>query len=247
MKREGRAEQAYIREVFDSIAPGYDRMNRLMSWGLDRYWRSVLIKQSGLSEGDTVLDVCTGTGKLAFLLSEKVGASGSVTGLDFSEQMLARARNKLKYKTGRSKNPAPINFIRGNALRLPFVAENFDCVTSAFALRNLADLRQGLAEMTRVCKKGGRILCLDITRPSGFLFQYAFRLYFNGLVPVLGRLADKGRRIQGQMPAYCWLPLSLEGFPCGPEMTTFLSAAGLREVYYLPLTRGMVTLYVGTK
>lgn len=233
----------YIREIFNSIAPDYDRMNRLISWGLDRHWRSVLIKEAGLREGDKVLDACTGTGEIAFMMSKKVGAAGSVTGLDFSERMLEIARDKLR----RQKKERSISFIQGDALALPFAAETFDCVTSSFALRNLADLQLGLKEMARVCKKGGHVLCLDISKPSGVFFKYGFRLYFNGLVPLFGRLVDKGCRIQGLEPAYSWLPLSLKDFPCGKEMTELLCAAGLQDVYFLPLTWGVVTLYAGMK
>ncbi len=238
---EGKEE--YVKNLFNSIAPFYDRMNMIMTWGLLKSWQRFVMSQTSLRPGDKALDVCTGTGELAFLMAEKVTPEGEVIGLDLSTEMLNIAREKLK----NNFSSARITFIEGNALTLPFPPETFDCITTGFALRNVSDIPLAVKEMTRVCKKGGRVICLEISQPTTPLFRQGFRLYFFHFIPLLGRLVDKGQKIFGRLPAYTWLPESLKKFPDRDTLAQIFREAGLREVKYYPLSGGVVTVHVGVK
>jgi demethylmenaquinone methyltransferase/2-methoxy-6-polyprenyl-1,4-benzoquinol methylase len=214
-----------VRTMFDRIAPVYDAMNRAMTLGLDRRWRR-LTAQAAVRPGDKVLDACCGTGDLA--LAGRA-AGGEVVGVDFSEAMLARARRK-----------APeIEWVRGDAAALPFPDETFDAVTVGFGIRNLADLEGGLRELARVLKPGGKVGCLEITRPRGILRPF-FRLWFDGLVPVVGKVLPGGA-------AYSYLPASVRRFPGPEDLAAAMRRAGFGEVGWRVLGGGIVALHVGTK
>jgi demethylmenaquinone methyltransferase/2-methoxy-6-polyprenyl-1,4-benzoquinol methylase len=214
-----------VRTMFDRIAPVYDAMNRAMTLGLDRRWRR-LTAQAAVRPGDKVLDACCGTGDLA--LAGRA-AGGDVMGVDFSEAMLARARRK-----------APeIEWVRGDAAALPFPDETFDAVTVGFGIRNLADLEGGLRELARVLKPGGKVGCLEITRPRGILRPF-FRLWFDGLVPVVGKVLPGGA-------AYSYLPASVRRFPGPEDLAAAMRRAGFGEVGWRVLGGGIVALHVGTK
>ncbi len=226
-------DEKAIQNIFAGIAPSYDRMNRLISWNLVNGWRRAFLEQAGPGRGEKILDVCTGSGELALLFAQRAGPAGQVVGLDFSSAMLAVAEEKIK---GYQKNGVfyPLTLVQGNALALPFAANTFDCVTSGFALRNLSDLGRAVREMVRVCKTGGRVLCLEISEPASALLKAGFDLYFHHLIPLLGA-------------PYAWLSKSLRRFPAGEELTRIFSDAGLQEVKVYPLTGGIVTMYKGTK
>ena len=214
-----------VRTMFDRIAPVYDAMNRAMTLGLDRSWRR-LTAQAAVRPGDKVLDACCGTGDLA--LAGRA-AGGEVVGVDFSEAMLARARRK-----------APeIEWVRGDAAALPFPDETFDAVTVGFGIRNLADLEGGLRELARVLKPGGKVGCLEITRPRGILRPF-FRLWFDGLVPVVGKVLPGGA-------AYSYLPASVRRFPGPEDLAAAMRRAGFGEVGWRVLGGGIVALHVATK
>jgi demethylmenaquinone methyltransferase/2-methoxy-6-polyprenyl-1,4-benzoquinol methylase len=214
-----------VRTMFDRIAPVYDAMNRAMTLGLDRRWRR-LTAQAAVRPGDKVLDACCGTGDLALAAR---AAGGDVVGVDFSEAMLARARRK-----------APeIEWVRGDAAALPFPDETFDAVTVGFGIRNLADLEGGLRELARVLKPGGKVGCLEITRPRGILRPF-FRLWFDGLVPVVGKVLPGGA-------AYSYLPASVRRFPGPEDLAAAMRRAGFGEVGWRVLGGGIVALHVGTK
>jgi len=214
-----------VRTMFDRIAPVYDAMNRAMTLGLDRRWRR-LTAQAAVRPGDKVLDACCGTGDLA--LAGRA-AGGDVVGVDFSEAMLARARRK-----------APeIEWVRGDAAALPFPDETFDAVTVGFGIRNLADLEGGLRELARVLKPGGKVGCLEITRPRGILRPF-FRLWFDGLVPVVGKVLPGGA-------AYSYLPASVRRFPGPEDLAAAMRRAGFGEVGWRVLGGGIVALHVATK
>ncbi|QNB46242.1 demethylmenaquinone methyltransferase [Thermanaerosceptrum fracticalcis] len=238
---EGKEE--YVKNLFNSIAPFYDRMNMIMTWGLLKSWQRFVLNLTNLRPGDKALDVCTGTGELAFQMAEKVGPTGEVMGLDLSEEMLSIAREKLVKQYPQRK----VIFMEGNALSLPFPAGEFACVTTGFAMRNVVDIPLAVREMTRVCKKGGRVICLEISQPTIPLFRQGFSLYFFHFIPLLGRLVDKGQRIFGRLPAYTWLPESLKKFPDRETLAQIFREAGLREVKYYPLSGGVVTVHVGVK
>jgi demethylmenaquinone methyltransferase / 2-methoxy-6-polyprenyl-1,4-benzoquinol methylase len=214
-----------VRGMFDRIAPVYDVMNHVMTAGLDRRWRK-LAAEEVVWPGDRVLDSCCGTGDLA-VAAERRG--GRVVGLDFSEKMLERARRKS----------GAIEWVQGDALALPFGDGEFDAATVGFGVRNLADLEGGLRELARVLRPGGKAAILEITRPRGILKPF-FRLWFDGVVPVLGRVLPGGE-------AYTYLPASVRRFPGPDDLSALLEAAGFEDVRYRMLGGGIVALHVGTR
>lgn len=235
----------YIKEVFQTIAPIYDRMNIIMTWGLVYKWRRALIAASGLQPGAKVLDVGTGTGELAFMLAKHVGPKGEVHGVDFSPAMLELARGRMARRIEEGQS-STVNFLLGDALALPYPAETFDGVVSAFLLRNVVDLPETLKEMARVCRPGGCVACLDISRPYGLL-GWGFDFYFHRFIPWLGRWCGAGQKVRGRSPAYDWLSQSLRNFPQGQDMARVFRSCGLHEVGFQPLSGGLTTIYVGWK
>ncbi len=213
-----------VRRMFDRIAPVYDAMNRLMTAGLDRRWRA-RTAEAVVRPGDRVLDACCGTGDLA-LASARIG--GQVTGLDFSEPMLERARRK-----------APsLEWIRGDLLSLPFEDGTFDTSTVGFGIRNVEDVERALRELRRVLKPGGRLGILEITRPRGLLAPF-YRLWFDGIVPLLGKVLPGGS-------AYTYLPASVRRFPGPEELATLVRNSGFTEVRYECFAGGIVALHTAT-
>jgi demethylmenaquinone methyltransferase/2-methoxy-6-polyprenyl-1,4-benzoquinol methylase len=214
-----------VRGMFDRIAPVYDLMNRVMTAGLDQRWRRLAVSLV-VWPGDRVLDACCGTGDLA-VAAERRG--GRVVGLDFSEQMLERARKKS----------GTIEWVRGDALALPFEEGEFDAATVGFGVRNLEDLEAGLRELNRVLRSGGKVAVLEITRPSGVLRPF-FRLWFDVLVPLAGRVLPGGK-------AYTYLPASVRRFPGAGDLSTLMGRAGFEDVAYRLLGGGSVALHTGMK
>jgi demethylmenaquinone methyltransferase/2-methoxy-6-polyprenyl-1,4-benzoquinol methylase len=211
--------------MFDRISPVYDFMNHAMTAGLDRRWRR-LAADTVVRPGDVVLDACCGTGDLA-IAAERAG--GRVTGLDFSEQMLVRARGKSD----------SVEWVLGDVTALPFDDASFDAVTVGFGIRNVPDLDVGLAELARVLRPGGRVACLEITRPEGMLKPF-FRLWFDGLVPLAGKVLPGGR-------AYSYLPASVRRFPGPSDLAAAFGHAGFDGVGWKLMGGGIVALHVGTK
>ena len=210
-----------VRRMFDRIAPFYDAMNHTMTAGLDRRWRR-LTAEAVVRPGDAVLDACCGTGDLAVAAAR---AGGRVTGLDFSEPMLERARRK-----------APeLEWIRGDRLELPFADASFDAATVGFGVRNVDDLQRALSELHRVLRPGGRVGILEITRPRGPLAPF-YRLWFDGVVPLLGKLIPGGS-------AYTYLPASVRRFPGPAELAEMIAAAGFRDVSVRLFAGGIVALH----
>jgi demethylmenaquinone methyltransferase/2-methoxy-6-polyprenyl-1,4-benzoquinol methylase len=212
-----------VRTMFDRIAPVYDAMNRVMTAGLDVRWRR-LAAESVVRRGDRVLDAACGTGDLA-IADVKAGA-GKVTGLDFSEQMLARARRK-----------APLDWVQGDMLALPFADETFDAATVGFGVRNVADLELALRELRRVLKPGGRLAILEITQARGALKPF-FSLWFDRVVPALGKVLPGGN-------AYTYLPASVKRFPAAEPLADLLRACGFRDVRVRLLAGSIVALHTG--
>jgi demethylmenaquinone methyltransferase/2-methoxy-6-polyprenyl-1,4-benzoquinol methylase len=221
-----------VRTMFGRIVPRYDVLNRLMSMGMDRRWRRLAAAAASPRDA-CALDIGAGTGDMALELRRQGAAR--VTGADFSPEMLAAASRKSAAVNAR------ISWVLADALRLPFPDGTFDCVTNAFVLRNLADLRAGLAEMARVLRPGGRLVCLDMTQPPRGPFGALYRLYFNRLVP---RLAGA---ISGDPAAYRYLPNSLEGFPDAAAMAELLGDVGLAGVHVRRLGGGAVALHAAHK
>jgi demethylmenaquinone methyltransferase/2-methoxy-6-polyprenyl-1,4-benzoquinol methylase len=215
--------------MFDSIAPVYDRMNTIMTAGLDGGWRKAAIRATRLSAGGAALDVACGTGKLTCALGRVVGPGGRAVGLDFAPAMVAAARHAC------GDLPA-VEFVEGNALCLPFEANTFDAATIAFGLRNLSDFGKGFGEMARVVRPGGRVVCLELTTP-----RFAGRLYR----AVFGRMAPAIGTLFGKRDAYAYLPHSLEGFPSADELAGVMRGVGLLDVTVRRLGFGTVALHSG--
>jgi demethylmenaquinone methyltransferase/2-methoxy-6-polyprenyl-1,4-benzoquinol methylase len=226
----GTLEEPQVEAMFDRIAGVYDLMNSLMTAGLHHRWRRRAADLARVGPGTAVLDVASGTGDLAIELSSRVGAGGSVIGSDFSEQMLDRARVKAPQ----------LEWEQANALALPYEENRFDAVTVGFGARNFSDLDAGLAEMVRVTRPGGRVVVLEITTPTKPPLSTFFRLWFDRLVPLIGRFA-------GDPDAYSYLPSSVRRFPDARTLAQRLSQAGLDEVGYLLTAGGIIAIHSGTK
>lgn len=226
----GTLEEPQVRAMFDRIAGVYDRMNSVMTAGMHHHWRSRAADLAAVGPGDAVLDVATGTGDLALELARRVGPTGVVIGSDFSEQMLALARVK-----------APdLTWELGNALELAYDSDRFDAVTVGFGARNFSDLDQGLREMTRVAKPGGRVVVLEITTPTRPPLSSFYSAWFDRVVPMIGRVA-------GDADAYTYLPNSVKRFPGPHELAQRLDAAGLQDIRYLLTAGGIIAIHVGHK
>ena len=210
-----------VRGLFDRIAPVYDVMNRVMTAGLDRSWRRLTV-EAVVQPGDRVLDACCGTGDLA-VAAEREG--GRVTGLDFSSQMLARARRKS----------TTIDWLQGDLLALPFADASFDAATVGFGVRNVGDLELALRELRRVLRPGGRLAILEITQPRGLMRSF-FSLWFDRVVPLLGKVLPGGA-------AYTYLPASVRRFPDAEALVGALGRNGFDEVRFRLLGGTIVALH----
>ncbi|HEY8723375.1 MAG TPA: ubiquinone/menaquinone biosynthesis methyltransferase [Gaiellaceae bacterium] len=214
-----------VRTMFDRIAPVYDVMNHLMTAGLDVRWRR-LAAEAAVRTGDRVLDAACGTGDLA-IADLKAGA-GKVTGLDFSEKMLERARSKH----------ASIEWMQGDMLALPFADETFDAATVGFGVRNVENLELGLRELRRVLRPGGRLSILEITQARGALRPF-YSLWFDRVVPLLGKVLPGG-------DAYTYLPASVKRFPTAERLADMLREAGFGDVGFKLMGGSIVALHTGT-
>ena len=231
--QSGTLEEGQVRAMFDRIAGVYDRMNAVMTAGLDRRWRSRAADLAAVGPGDRVLDVATGTGDLALELARRVAPGGEVVGSDFAEAMLERAREK-------AAGQPDVHFEWGDALALDHPDEAFDAATVAFGARNFADLHRGLAQMVRVVRPGGRVVVLEITTPQTPPLSWFYGLWFDRVVPGLGRLA-------GDEDAYSYLPDSVKRFP-GPEgLAAAMAETGLGDIRWLLTAGGIIAIHHGTK
>jgi demethylmenaquinone methyltransferase/2-methoxy-6-polyprenyl-1,4-benzoquinol methylase len=227
--QSGTLPEPQVQAMFDRIAGVYDLMNSVMTAGLHHRWRARAADMAALLPGERALDVATGTGDLAVELKRRVGPEGEVVGSDFSERMLELARAK-----------APgLTFEQGNALALPYDDDSFDAATVGFGARNFSDLAQGLAEMTRVVRPGGRVVILEITTPERPPLSWFFRLWFDRLVPLLGRFA-------GDSDAYTYLPSSVRRFPNARGLAAAMTAVGLVRVRWLLTAGGIIAIHAGT-
>ena len=226
----GTLEEPQVRAMFDRIASFYDVMNSVMTAGLHHRWRARAAELAALGPGDRALDVATGTGDLAVELARRVGPRGEVIGSDFSEEMLALARRK-----------APeLRFEWGNALELPYPDGSFDAATVGFGARNFSDLDRGLSEMARVVRPGGRVVVLEITTPQRPPLSTFFRVWFDRIVPLLGRLT-------GETLAYSYLPSSVRRFPAPEGLAAAMARSGLGDIRWILTAGGIIAIHVGTK
>ncbi len=227
----GTLEEGQVRAMFDRIAGVYDRMNRVMTAGLDQQWRSRAADLANVGPGDRVLDVATGTGDLAIEVASRVGPGGEVVGTDFSEEMLSRARTK--------EGAGSVRFEWGNALALPYDTASFDAATVGFGARNFSDLGRGVAEMARVVRPGGRVVILEITTPQRPPLSWFYGLWFDRAVPALGRVA-------GDSDAYSYLPDSVRRFPGPRDLAALMAGCGLHDVRWILTAGGIIALHAGT-
>jgi demethylmenaquinone methyltransferase/2-methoxy-6-polyprenyl-1,4-benzoquinol methylase len=243
----GTLEETEVRAMFDRISGVYDRLNSVMTAGLHHAWRRRAADLAAVGPGARVLDVATGTGDLAIELAGRVGASGEVVGTDFSERMLdlARAKATARVATGAGgpggvggAGEARIHFETANALALPFPARSFDACTVGFGARNFSDLERGLSEMARVVKPGGHVVVLEMTTPQRPPLSTFFGLWFDRIIPLLGRAA-------GDRDAYTYLPRSVKRFPGPEELAGVMWDCGLRSIRYVLTAGGIIALHVG--
>jgi demethylmenaquinone methyltransferase / 2-methoxy-6-polyprenyl-1,4-benzoquinol methylase len=221
--------------MFDRIAGAYDLMNSAMTAGLHHGWRSRAADRAELKPGNAALDLCCGTGDLALELRSRVGPQGRVVGADFSERMLELAGEKAA-----ERGLADVTFEWADALELPYSDASFDAVTVGFGVRNLADLDRGIGEMARVLRAGGRLVILEITQPQRPPLSTFFGLWFDRIVPVLGRLA-------GDPEAYAYLPESVRSFPSPEGLAQIMERQGFDGIRYTILAGGIIAIHSGAK
>lgn len=226
-----------IRRMFGGIAHRYDLLNCLLSVGRDRYWRREAVAEAKLPPGGLAVDVCTGTADVALELAKQFPSARSIVGVDFCLPMIRLAAEKV----AREGLAGRIGLQAGSAEALPFDTDTFDAATVAFGIRNLVDRKQGLAELNRVLRPGGRGIVLEFAMPEGPLFGRLYRFYFHRVLPWLGGL------ISGDRAAYSYLPASVSAFPSSRELTRMMEEVGFHDVRVRTLTGGIVTLHVGKK
>jgi demethylmenaquinone methyltransferase / 2-methoxy-6-polyprenyl-1,4-benzoquinol methylase len=227
--RTGTLDEGQVRAMFDRIARVYDLMNSVMTAGLHHRWRERAADLAEVGPGGRALDVACGTGDLAVELARRVGPEGTVVGSDFSEAMLERARAKS----------GAVTWEWANALELPYRDGEFDAATVGFGARNFSDLDRGLAEMARVVRPGGRVVVLEITTPQRPPLSTFFSVWFDRVVPALGRLT-------GDPEAYVYLPSSVKRFPGPEDLAGRMAAAGLADVRWILTAGGIIALHAGT-
>jgi len=224
---------AKVRGMFAEIAPRYDLVNRMLSGGIDVWWRHVTVGRAPPPRSGAILDVCTGTGDLALAYAAKAGPGVRIVASDFCRPMLDRGVEKSR------KAGLPVEWVEADAQELPFPTASFDLVTVAFGLRNIADTARGLAEMARVCKPGGTLAILEFSLPRNALIRNGYLWYFRRVLPFLGNAVARNRS-----DAYTYLNKSVEAFPAGEALAALIRAAGFDRVELVPLTLGIATLYV---
>ena len=229
-----KAEQ--VEQMFDNIAPTYDRLNHRLSWNIDRYWRRKALRQLQPCHPRKLLDIATGTGDLA-IQAVKMMPDIKVTAVDISEQMMKIGQEKVQ-KAGLAGS---ISFDKQDCTQLTIPDASYDAVTAAFGIRNFADLDKGLSEMCRVLRKGGHLCIIELTTPVAFPMKQLFRIYSHTVLPLYGRIISK------DTSAYSYLTRTIEAFPQGERMTGILKKAGFAEARFQRLTFGICTMYFATK
>lgn len=227
-----------VRRMFGQIASRYDTMNHLLSMNVDKYWRRKAV-QLVPAEGEApILDLCTGTGDLAFAYHKSTEGKVPIVAADFCREMLVIGDQK-KPKHGVN---GEIQFVEADAQHLPFESDHFQIACVAFGLRNVTSTERGLSEMTRVVQDGGRVAVLEFSKPTWPPFSWGYAFYFKHVLPRVGQWFASN-----DSDAYEYLPASVSEFPSGEGLAKLMRGAGLTDVWYKPLTLGISTLYVGTK
>jgi demethylmenaquinone methyltransferase / 2-methoxy-6-polyprenyl-1,4-benzoquinol methylase len=266
----GRLEAGQVRAMFDRVAGVYDLLNTVMTAGLHHRWRERAVELARVGPGSRVLDVATGTGDLAIELARRVSPGGEVVGSDFSEGMLARARIKgaaalRKLPPGGSLDPhngasgvqpATLSFDWGDALELPYADNSFDAATVGFGARNFSDLAQGLREMVRVVRPGGRVVVLEMTTPTRPPLSWFYRMWFDRVVPLIGRLVGALARLRRRpaspsagttiAQAYTYLPNSVKRFHSPQALAAEMEQAGCGDIGYVLMAGGIIAVHGAT-
>jgi demethylmenaquinone methyltransferase/2-methoxy-6-polyprenyl-1,4-benzoquinol methylase len=238
---EGKEE--YVKDVFTEIADYYDEMNDIMSMGMVTGWHKFMLKKVEPILGKKCLDVGTGTGEIAFMVAERAGPEGSVTGVDITPRMLELAEKKMAERD----IPKPVKFEVGDALDLKYEDNTFDRVTSGYMLRNVCDVQKAIDEMYRVLSPGGKVIVADLAKPDNKVVRYFYEIYMKYRVTKIARKYDKGKSIDGRQPAYDWLTSSVEGFPHGNVMLDKFKKAGFKNARYYSKNFSAVNIYYGEK
>jgi demethylmenaquinone methyltransferase/2-methoxy-6-polyprenyl-1,4-benzoquinol methylase len=225
-----------VSQMFDNIAPNYDRLNHLMSFDIDKGWRRKAVAQLAPYSPKSILDVATGTGDFAILLAQSLKPE-SVIGVDISTRMMSIGKEKAD-KAGLAD---VITFQKGDCMQLPFEAGSFDAVTSAFGIRNFQDLDKGLSEMCRILKKGGHLSVVELSSPKSFPMKQLFKVYSHVVLPTYGKI------ISHDKSAYEYLTKTIEAFPQGEQMVEILKKAGFSKASFKRLTYGICTMYFAEK
>lgn len=233
---EQQSKEERVHRVFENISDKYDAMNSIISFKRHIAWRKDTLRRMNLKPKTKALDVCSGTGDFAIALAEKIGKEGQIIGLDFSENMLKVAEEKIQ-----SMDLPQLQFIHGNAMELPFDDSSFDYVTIGFGLRNVPDYMTVLKEMRRVLKPGGTIACLETSQPTAFGFRHLFQLYFRFIMPLFGKIFAKSYE------EYAWLNESTENFPNKTELKKMFEKAGFEKVQVKSYFGGVAALHLGYK
>lgn len=228
---------AYVHDVFTKIARRYDTMNSVLSFQQHRLWRNFAMRHLPIREDSQILDVAAGTGAWTFAMADKIGPSGRVVGLDFTEAMLDVARERL----AGSRHKNHVEFVHGNAMDLPYPDNTFDIATIGFALRNVPNVETCLREMLRVVKPGGLVMSLELSKPEFAPFRKLYYFYFYRILPRIGQL------VVGDRAPYEWLPESLVEFPDRQRLAEMFRGVGMRDVVSFPLTFGIAALHMGHK
>ncbi|MEE1132723.1 MAG: demethylmenaquinone methyltransferase [Caryophanon sp.] len=229
-----KSKEQHVHEVFESISNNYDKMNSVISFQMHVQWRKDTMQRMGVPKGAKALDVCCGTADWTIALSEAVGPTGEVKGLDFSESMLEVGKQK-------TANIPNIELIHGNAMALPFEDNTFDYVTIGFGLRNVPDYMQVLRELNRVVKPGGMVVCLETSQSEIPVYRQLFRFYFTYIMPVFGKLFAKSYK------EYSWLQESANEFPGMRELASMFREAGFKDVSYRAYSGGAAAMHLGYK
>jgi demethylmenaquinone methyltransferase/2-methoxy-6-polyprenyl-1,4-benzoquinol methylase len=229
------SKREQVEQMFDSIAPKYDFLNRFLSMGIDQIWRKKAINSLKEVNPKQILDVATGTADLA-IAALKLNPD-HVTGIDISNQMLQVGRDKISNKALNGK----ITLQQADSANLPFEDNKFDAITVAFGVRNFEFLQQGINQMYRVTRKGGKLAVLEFSKPKSFPFKQLYNFYFKYILPGWGGLISKSKT------AYTYLPESVEHFPEGENFAAYLKNAGYNNIKIQPLTFGICTLYTAIK
>lgn len=231
-----RSKREQVEEMFDSIAPAYDFMNRAMTLGIDKLWRRHAVRLIKNTSPRRILDVATGTGDMAMRIVRSI-PEAEVTGIDLSEKMLRIGRDKI----GKAGMGSSISLMKADCLSLPFANGSFDAVTTAFGVRNFEHLDHGYAEMARVLRPGGILCVIELAVPTNRLVLPFYRIYTRNIIPAIGRMVSSDNR------AYTYLPESIAAMPQGRHMLAMMEDAGLINAKRVPLTFGVCAIYTAVK